>query len=90
MLKIISSFLIVFIAAVSLFAQTVAFNVKTKKYHALSCRWAKACTVNCIQIDKKEAISRGGIACKVCNGGNIAKISPLPLFPIMHAHKKSI
>ena len=78
--KVIYYCLIVFISAASLFAQTVASNVKTKKYHALSCRWAIACTVNCIEIDKKEAIYRDAITCKVCNGGNIARVSTLTIY----------
>lgn len=50
-------------------AQDVMFNTKSKKYHTLWCQWAKKCTVNCIKIDKKEAVKRGGIPCKVCGGG---------------------
>ncbi len=49
-------------------AQTVIFNTKTYKYHSIHCQWALKCTKNCIKIDKKEAIRRGGIPCKVCNG----------------------
>ena len=44
------------------------FNTQTLKYHKLDCQWAKKCTVNCIKIDKKEAIKRGGKPCKVCGG----------------------
>lgn len=64
-------------------AYVVAFNVKTKKYHSLSCRWAAACTKNCINIEKSKAISMGGIPCKVCGGGNIIHfhLQPLP-FPL--------
>lgn len=50
------------------YAEVVMFNLKTKKYHSVSCKWAKKCTVNCIKIDKKIAIRRGGIPCKVCGG----------------------
>ncbi len=50
------------------FAEMVMFNTKTHKFHQLWCRWADRCTVNCIKIDKKEAIKRGGIPCKVCGG----------------------
>ena len=46
----------------------VMYNIKTNKYHHIECKWAKKCTVNCIKIDKKEAIKRGGIPCKVCGG----------------------
>lgn len=47
----------------------VVYNTKTGKYHAPYCQWAKKCTVNCIKIDKQEAIRRGGVPCKVCGGG---------------------
>jgi len=50
------------------FAETVVFNVKTHKYHSTRCEWALKCTKNCIKIDKKEAIKRGGVPCKVCGG----------------------
>ena len=50
------------------FAETVVFNVKTHKYHSINCEWALKCTKNCIKIDKKEAIKRGGVPCKVCGG----------------------
>ena len=49
-------------------AEMVMFNAKTYKYHSLNCKWAKKCTVNCIKIDKKIAIKRGGVPCKVCGG----------------------
>ena len=49
-------------------AEMVMFNTKTLKYHKPNCNWAKKCTVNCIKIDKKEAIRRGGKPCKVCGG----------------------
>ncbi len=48
------------------FAEMVMFNTKTYKFHTISCRYAHACTVNCIKIDRKEALRRGGIPCKVC------------------------
>lgn len=47
----------------------VDFNTQTLKYHDPNCRWAKRCTVHCIKISRAEAKRRGGIACKVCNGG---------------------
>lgn len=50
------------------YAEMVMFNTKTYKYHSLNCKWAKKCTVNCIKVDKKLAIRRGGIPCKVCGG----------------------
>lgn len=49
-------------------AEMVMYNTKTGKYHTLTCKWAKKCTVNCIKIDKKEAKKRGGVPCKVCGG----------------------
>ena len=49
-------------------AETVAFNVKTMKYHKPGCVHAQKCTVNCIKIEKQQAKARGGIPCKVCGG----------------------
>ena len=51
-----------------LMAKMVMYNTKTGKYHNLRCVWALKCTVNCIKIDKEQAIKRGGIPCKVCGG----------------------
>lgn len=48
--------------------ETVAFNTKSLKFHCLSCEWAVKCTVNCIEISRTEAITRGGVPCKVCGG----------------------
>lgn len=50
------------------YAYPVMYNTKTHKFHKLDCPWAKKCTVNCIKIEKKEAVKRGGIPCKVCGG----------------------
>lgn len=50
------------------FAEVVVYNTKTGKIHSPSCKWAKKCTVNCIRIDRKEAVKRGGVPCKVCGG----------------------
>ena len=47
-------------------AQMVMYNTKTGKIHSLNCKWAKKCTVNCVKIDKKEVLKRGGVPCKVC------------------------
>ena len=49
-------------------AEQVAFNVESKKYHCVTCQWAKKCTQNCILISKDEAKKRGGVPCKVCGG----------------------
>ena len=49
-------------------AEMVMYNTKTGKFHSLNCRWAHKCTVNCIKIDRKEAIKRGRVPCKVCGG----------------------
>lgn len=51
------------------FADIVIYNTKTQKIHSPSCPWAKKCTVNCIKIERSEAVKRGGVPCKVCNGG---------------------
>ena len=51
-------------------ADTVVYNTKTGKYHAQSCASAKKCTVNCIKIDRKQAIQRGGVPCKICGARN--------------------
>ena len=48
------------------FADTVVYNTKTGKYHAQSCASAKKCTVNCIKIDRKQAVQRGGVPYKIC------------------------
>ncbi len=71
MKKIIASLLIIcisFFTSGICYAEMVMYNTKTYKYHKVLCKWAKKCTVNCIKIDKKEAIQRGGIPCKVCGG----------------------
>lgn len=47
---------------------TVAFNVKTLKYHCLTCTWAKRCTRNCVEVSRAVAIEKGGVACKICGG----------------------
>jgi hypothetical protein len=48
--------------------EKVAFNVETRKYHCLSCKWAIACTKNCVELALSEARRRKGVACKVCGG----------------------
>ena len=52
------------------FADTVVYNTKTGKYHAQSCASAKKCTVNCIKIDRKLAVQRGGVPCTSCGARN--------------------
>lgn len=69
MKKVFISIFLLMTFACTGFAQTVVFNVKTHKYHSVSCKWAKKCTVNCIKIEKQQAKSKGGIPCKVCGGG---------------------
>jgi len=71
MKKLFLSFLTLFtllIMSTPVLAEMVMFNTQTLKYHKLGCRWAKKCTLNCIKIDKKEAVKRGGKPCKVCGG----------------------
>lgn len=48
------------------FAEIVSFNVNSHKIHNSGCRYfnCKAC----IKIERKEAIKRGGLPCKVCGG----------------------
>lgn len=48
------------------FAETVIFNVQTKKIHSINCPAAQKCTKNCIKIDRKEAVKRGGVPCQKC------------------------
>ncbi len=67
-LVLIISLVLFFVSSAPCFAYMVMYNVKTHKYHQLWCRYAARCTVNCIKIDKKEAIKRGGVPCKVCGG----------------------
>jgi len=50
----------------SCFAETVSFNVKTHKIHNSSCRYFNC--KSCIKIERKDAIKRGGVPCKVCGG----------------------
>lgn len=49
-------------------ARIVVFNTESLKYHGPSCRWAKKCTVNCIEVPEKDAKKQGGVPCKVCGG----------------------
>gem|GEM_PF-1462367 len=46
----------------------VNFNTQTHKYHCPTCRYAKQCTKNCVEIKRSEAIAKGGVACKICGG----------------------
>lgn len=48
--------------------KAVFFNTKSKKYHNHNCMAAKSCTVNCIDISKKEAVKMGGVPCGICGG----------------------
>lgn len=59
---------LIFSAVLLIADEKVAFNVETKKYHCLSCRWAIACTKNCVEISRSEAKRRHGVPCKVCKG----------------------
>lgn len=68
MKKIFISIVCFLLLANSCLAETVIFNTKTHKFHQIGCRYAIKCTVNCIKIERKEAIKRGGIPCKVCGG----------------------
>ncbi len=56
------------LAPAAIAEEKVAFNVETKKYHCLECRWAVACTKNCVIVGVSEAKRRGGVPCKVCGG----------------------
>lgn len=47
----------------------VVFNTSNGKYHDKSCKWAIKCTAHCVDVTRAEAHRRGGIPCKVCNGG---------------------
>ena len=49
-------------------SEIVAFNKNSLKYHCVKCEWALKCTQNCIKITREDAISRGGVACKICRG----------------------
>lgn len=44
----------------------VKFNASSKKYHFLQCNWAKKCSKKCAEINLEDAISKGGVPCKVC------------------------
>ncbi len=49
-------------------AYPVSYNKNSHIYHKHNCEWAKKCTKNCVHIDSREAIRRGGRPCKVCGG----------------------
>ncbi len=66
--KILISLLAVLFIQVHVLAEMVIFNTQTLKYHKIGCPAAIKCTKNCIKIDKKEAIKRGGVPCKKCGG----------------------
>jgi hypothetical protein len=48
--------------------ETVYLNVRSHKYHCLTCYYARRCTANCIEVPLSEAKKRGGVPCKVCGG----------------------
>jgi len=68
MKKIILSTVLTLIFSTQVFAEPVMFNVESQKMHKISCSSAKKCTVNCIKIERKEAVKRGGVPCKRCGG----------------------
>jgi hypothetical protein len=69
MKKILALFIALCInLSITALAETVVYNTKTGKIHATWCSAAKRCTVNCVKIEKKEAIKRGGKPCKICGG----------------------
>lgn len=49
-------------------SETVVFNTKSKKFHRHNCKSAKSCTVNCVVIEKSDAMGRGGVPCGNCGG----------------------
>lgn len=49
--------------------ETVAFNTKSLKFHCLNCEWAVKCTVNCIEISRSEAITRGAYLARFAGEG---------------------
>ena len=67
MKKIITALIVIIMTSSSVLAETVVYNPNSKIYHNIYCHSAKICKV-CIKIDKKEAIRRGGRACKRCGG----------------------
>lgn len=46
----------------------VVFNTKSLKVHKIYCKYASACTVNCIKTTRTNAYKQGGKPCKVCGG----------------------
>ncbi|MBX9693091.1 MAG: hypothetical protein K2Z81_11950 [Cyanobacteria bacterium] len=46
----------------------VVFNEHSKKYHTTSCEWGKKAK-STVKIKRSEARKKGGVACKVCGGG---------------------
>ena len=67
MKKLIVVILCFFICGAAV-AHSVAYNTNSHIYHSHSCKWARKCTKNCINIDSSEAVQRGGRPCKVCGG----------------------
>ena len=65
--KILVLLVFLFISITLAQAEDVVYNPNTKIYHNIYCHSAKICKI-CIKIDKKEAIRRGGRACKKCGG----------------------
>lgn len=48
-------------------AEPVMYNTNTGVYHKTTCRYVKR-SKSMIKIDKKQAVQKGGRACKVCGG----------------------
>lgn len=62
----LSALILFFFLTASLQETHYKYNTVNGKYHYLSCKWAKKCTTNCIELTLKEIRDRGGIPCKVC------------------------
>lgn len=65
-MKVFTGIFLGLFCAVALAVSMVSYNTESGKYHKSSCRWAKKCTQNCIEISIEAAVKRGGIPCKVC------------------------
>lgn len=57
---------IILIAQTGVNAETVSLNTKSLKYHNSGCQWYNC--KNCVKMDKKKAVQKGGKPCKVCGG----------------------
>lgn len=64
---IVSGLVLLAVAGLAIAETHVYFNTQRSIYHSYSCKWAKRCTLNCVDMPLSEAKQKGR-PCKVCNG----------------------